>query len=74
MTVKQSLVRSRARCGPHRLNSTQNLSFHIRGALKVNRRIPSGHPMKRYYFGFAAVSVNAWIWSSVFHTRGPPFL
>lgn len=28
--------------------------------------------MKRYYLVFAAVSVNAWVWSSVFHTRDLP--
>lgn len=54
--------------------SLVNMYFHVRGALEVQRRVTDGHPMKRYYLLFAAVSVNAWIWSSVFHTRGPPFL
>lgn len=50
--------------------SLLNMLVHIRGARQVQKRLPSGHPMKWYYLAFAAVSVNAWVWSSVFHTRG----
>lgn len=50
--------------------SLLNLLFYLRGYAEVQKRIPDGHPMKRYYLAFAIVSVNAWIWSSVFHTRG----
>lgn len=47
-----------------------NLWFYARGALEVRKRIPDKHPMKSYYFIWSLVCMNAWIWSSVFHTRG----
>lgn len=50
--------------------SLLNLLFHVRGYAQLQRRIPDGHPMKKYYMLFSLVSMNAWIWSSVFHTRG----
>ncbi|OBZ75061.1 Protein PER1 [Grifola frondosa] len=50
--------------------SLLNLLAHARGARDLQARIPDGHPMKKYYLAFAFVSINAWIWSSVFHTRG----
>lgn len=50
--------------------SMLNLLFHARGYSTMQRRIPDDHPMKRYYLLFAVVSINAWVWSSVFHTRG----
>jgi len=50
--------------------SLLNLWFYARGAREIRRRIPDEHPMKSYYFAWSLVSVNAWIWSSVFHTRG----
>lgn len=50
--------------------SLLNLLFHARGYMQLQRRIPDAFPMKRYYLMFALVSANAWIWSSVFHTRG----
>ncbi|KIP07488.1 hypothetical protein PHLGIDRAFT_415639 [Phlebiopsis gigantea 11061_1 CR5-6] len=52
--------------------SLLNLLFHVRGAQRVRQRIPIEHPMRWYYLAFSAVSVNAWIWSSVFHTRDLP--
>ena len=50
--------------------SLLNLVFHVKGYSQIQRRIPDSHPMKWYYKIFAFVSMNAWIWSSVFHTRG----
>ncbi len=50
--------------------SLMNLFVHLRGALLVGRRMAEGHPMKPYFLVFAVVSVNAWVWSAVFHTRG----
>ncbi|CAL1703246.1 unnamed protein product [Somion occarium] len=49
-----------------------NLVYHVKGFTEIQARVPDGHPMKRYYLGFALVSINAWIWSSVFHTRDLP--
>ena len=47
-----------------------NLWAHARGASKIRRRVSEHHPMKSYYLVWSMVSINAWIWSSVFHTRG----
>lgn len=52
--------------------SLLNMLLHVRGAQQVRQRIPKEHPMRWYYLVFSIVSVNAWIWSSVFHTRGMP--
>lgn len=54
------------------LFSLMNLWFHLRGAVKFRREIPDQHPMKRYYLVWSFTSVNAWVWSTVFHTRGTP--
>ena len=50
--------------------SMLNLLVHYRGWQRIQRTIPENHPMKTYYRRFAFVSMNAWVWSSVFHTRG----
>ena len=47
-----------------------NLLFHWRGFELILSRVPDGHPTKGYYTTFALISMNAWIWSSIFHTRG----
>ncbi|KAI0792636.1 Per1-like protein [Abortiporus biennis] len=52
--------------------SLLNLYFHARGIREVKRRLPNDHPMRSYYIGFGLVSINAWVWSSVFHTRDLP--
>jgi hypothetical protein len=50
--------------------SVMNLIAHLYGARMVSRRVPNDHLMRRYYLNWAYVSINAWFWSSVFHTRG----
>lgn len=50
--------------------SLLNLWAHVQGVLKVQRQIPKTHHMRRYYLAWSFASINAWIWSSVFHTRG----
>lgn len=50
--------------------SLMNLWAHLQGGKALRRRIRKGHPMRGYYLGFTAVSLNLWIWSAVFHTRG----
>ncbi|KAL0947663.1 hypothetical protein HGRIS_013751 [Hohenbuehelia grisea] len=52
--------------------SMLNLWAHARGFSKVRRRIDNSHPMKSYYIMWSFTSINAWIWSSVFHTRDLP--
>jgi hypothetical protein len=50
--------------------SLLNLYAHRAGALEMRKRIPEAHPLKYYYLMSAYVSMNAWVWSAVFHTRG----
>ena len=50
--------------------SLLNLWAHVRGASKIRKRVPESHPMRSYYLLWSILSVNAWVWSSVFHTRG----
>ncbi|KDR81958.1 hypothetical protein GALMADRAFT_135342 [Galerina marginata CBS 339.88] len=52
--------------------SLLNLWAHARGASKVRRKVSKDHPMRSYYLVWSMVSVNAWVWSSVFHTRDLP--
>jgi hypothetical protein len=50
--------------------SLANLVLHAWGLSEVRHEIPDGHPMKSFYVRWAHISCNAWVWSSVFHTRG----
>jgi hypothetical protein len=50
--------------------SLLNLWSHVQGARKIQKKISSRHPMKAYYLLWSFLSINAWFWSSVFHTRG----
>ncbi|KAH9948137.1 Per1-like protein [Amylocystis lapponica] len=52
--------------------SLLNLLAHARGLRRLRARVPDTHPMKNYYVCSALVSMNAWVWSSVFHTRDLP--
>ncbi|KAH9857530.1 Per1-like protein [Lenzites betulinus] len=54
------------------LFSVLNFAAHALGVRKIRARVPEGHPMKKYYLLFAFISMNAWVWSSVFHTRDLP--
>lgn len=50
--------------------SLWNMWFHLQGARQIHRKISPSHPFRGYYLTWAYVSINAWIWSAVFHTRG----
>jgi hypothetical protein len=50
--------------------SLLNLYAHWIGATRIRGRVPKGHPLRSYYLTSAYVSMNAWIWSAVFHIRG----
>lgn len=50
--------------------SLLNFWAHARGAQRLRKSVPDGHPMKKYWTRWAFLSMNAWIWSAVFHTRG----
>ncbi|ORX93038.1 Per1-like protein [Basidiobolus meristosporus CBS 931.73] len=38
----------------------------------IKTRIPNTYFLKPFYYGYAIVGMNAWLWSSVFHTRDTP--
>ena len=50
--------------------SVLNLIAHVQGGRVVSKRVPRDHPMRPYYIAWSYISINAWLWSSVFHTRG----
>jgi len=50
--------------------SLLNMYSHVQGAKKIMQRVPQSHPMRFYYLVWSLTSINAWAWSSVFHTRG----
>lgn len=52
------------------LFSLLNLRAHVKGWSLLKRRVPQTHPMRPYYIAWSFISMNAWIWSAVFHTRG----
>jgi post-GPI attachment to proteins factor 3 len=52
------------------LFSLGNLWTHVTGGRRLQRGLKSGHPMKPFYMAFTLSSINLWIWSAVFHTRG----
>ncbi|KAG2020983.1 PER1 [Coprinopsis cinerea AmutBmut pab1-1] len=52
--------------------SVLNFMAHLSGYRKIKRALPNSHPMKPYYILWAVCSMNAWLWSSVFHTRDLP--
>ena len=52
------------------LFSLANLYVHVRGMRLLGRKVPLTHPMLNYYTAWSLVNINAWTWSTVFHTRG----
>ena len=50
--------------------SVLNLIVHAQGARTVSKSVSQDHPMRPYYLTWSYISINAWFWSSVFHTRG----
>jgi len=51
------------------LFSLFNLSVHAAMIVRFVRRAETAAPTYKVWICYAAVSVNAWIWSAVFHTR-----
>ena len=47
-----------------------NLLIHVLGVDWLRRGMHPAHPMRPFYLTWAYVSINAWVWSAVFHTRG----
>lgn len=50
--------------------SLLNLRGHVKGFALLKHRVPQTHPMRWYYVAWSLISMNAWIWSAIFHTRG----
>jgi hypothetical protein len=50
--------------------SIVNLLMHVLGLDWLRRGVHHAHPMKPFYLTWAYLSINAWVWSAVFHTRG----
>lgn len=50
--------------------SLLNLRAHVKGLALLRRRVPQTHVMRWYYVAWSLISMNAWIWSAIFHTRG----
>jgi len=50
--------------------SIANLLMHVLGLDWLRRGVHPAHPMKPFYLTWAYLSINAWVWSAVFHTRG----
>ncbi|CAE6462102.1 unnamed protein product, partial [Rhizoctonia solani] len=54
------------------LFSVFNLVVHAAGMKKILKEVPKHFHMRKLYLIWSALAVNAWIWSSVFHTRDTP--
>lgn len=52
--------------------SMLNLWAHAAGGMKIWKNVPASHVMRPYYLIWCFASINAWVWSSVFHTRDTP--
>ncbi|KAI9008952.1 putative Mn2+ homeostasis protein [Phycomyces nitens] len=51
------------------LFSIGNGLFHYHYYKKLQRQLPDSYPLKRAYLVMAIIAMNAWVWSTVFHTR-----
>ncbi|KAK0560775.1 hypothetical protein OC844_003553 [Tilletia horrida] len=54
------------------LFSILNLREHVNAFYKLRREVPDAYPLKLVYILHALISVNAWTWSAVFHSRDKP--
>lgn len=54
------------------LFSAGNLWAHYTGLRKLREQIPASYPLRKFYLGFAYVSMAAWMFSVIFHTRDFP--
>jgi hypothetical protein len=50
--------------------SLANMLMHVLGADWLRRGVHPAHPIRPFYLTWAYLSINAWVWSAVFHTRG----
>ncbi|KAE8212201.1 hypothetical protein CF327_g4125 [Tilletia walkeri] len=54
------------------LFSVLNLREHVHAFYKLRREVPDAYPLKLVYILHSLISVNAWTWSAVFHSRDKP--
>ncbi|KAG8702877.1 hypothetical protein FRC08_003192 [Ceratobasidium sp. 394] len=54
------------------LFSLMNLAAHAAGMRRILRSVPKGFHMRPFYLAWSVLAMNAWVWSSVFHTRDTP--
>ncbi|EUC59752.1 Mn2+ homeostasis protein (Per1) [Rhizoctonia solani AG-3 Rhs1AP] len=54
------------------LFSVLNLVTHAAGMKKILKEVPKHFHMRSLYLIWSGLAVNAWVWSSVFHTRDTP--
>jgi hypothetical protein len=52
------------------LFSLMNLFVHAAGMQRILKEIPKHFHMRSFYLVWSTLAANAWVWSSVFHTRG----
>lgn len=50
--------------------SAGNGIAHWRGMGEMRRRVPESNPLRPWYLLWGWISLNTWLWSAVFHTRG----
>ncbi|CAE6426296.1 unnamed protein product [Rhizoctonia solani] len=54
------------------LFSVLNMAFHAAGMKKILKEVPKHFHMRTLYLVWSGLALNAWVWSSVFHTRDTP--
>lgn len=52
--------------------SILNGLMHLRYFKILQQRVPDSYFIKRFYLTISIVGMNAWLWSTVFHTRDTP--
>lgn len=52
--------------------SLANLWAHVHGFRRLRAALSPAHPLRALWAAYAALSVNAWAWSAVFHSRDTP--
>ncbi|KAN0063925.1 hypothetical protein ACQY0O_003531 [Thecaphora frezii] len=55
------------------LFSLLNLRVQLKALLMFRKQLPDAFPLKLIYILHTLVSINAWLWSAVFHTRDKHF-
>lgn len=51
------------------LFSLMNLRVHYKALFMMRKQLPDAFPLKLVYIVHTLISINAWFWSAVFHTR-----